>query len=337
MIIMLKEQEQIDKYINDEMTSSERIAFEKEMQNNKELAESVALNRDLAQFFKERNPILEQTLSSLGNEYFKEDVPVAVTVPEASSDTIPPPSSSKGFRWILPVFLLGLVGIGGFWFLNQNGGEPMQDANIMNASPVLSPEDAEQLIEEGMLEEGGGEADMIKNAADEDFLKDVDDNSKVKEPLFNIKGENEKSKKEKEKSKKKDKPIAKVDNKVFKQNRMLESLILENVRSGEESATIYSPSKGYTYRLNGKEINLKIKGSTNIESDLELVVYDNNPANFDKDFKILKSRINKANKDDEYKLSFNANVELPQGLYYYIIRTKDDEKVVYISKFYVRD
>lgn len=51
---MLHEQEKIDKYLKDEMTLTERQTFEKSLQNDKALADKLALHQDVRQFLKER-------------------------------------------------------------------------------------------------------------------------------------------------------------------------------------------------------------------------------------------------------------------------------------------
>lgn len=65
----MKNQDKIDRYLSQQMTPQELETFEQEIKLDKNLAQSLALQEELIQFFDTREPTLEAELSSLGKQY----------------------------------------------------------------------------------------------------------------------------------------------------------------------------------------------------------------------------------------------------------------------------
>lgn len=63
-------QDRIEKFLQHNMTKAEEQAFRLEMEKNEELAQKVAYNKELMEFFEEREPALKNTLNQFGDKYF---------------------------------------------------------------------------------------------------------------------------------------------------------------------------------------------------------------------------------------------------------------------------
>jgi hypothetical protein len=320
---MLNEQEKIERYLNGEMNDAEKSVFEQEMKNNKVLSDEVALTKDLADFFKDRKIGIEHTLSNLGNEYFTDEKPAKPnnSTPHAVTDS----PSFNNARFIAPALLLLVIIIGCFWYFNNTDENPA-DMYV----PEMTATEAEKIINDGMLDEQGNEVINNENTAPK-----IEENQQI-EPID--------SKKEipkleieeiKETPKKEEKPMATLDEANFKENSVLESLIRENVRSDSQTS-ITAPFKGQTFQQKKGMVILNFKGVTTEEDQFEVVIYDNKITNFNNDYRVLNALLKKTPDDDGFKLSFNLKVELKPGLYYYIIRQKDNPEIIHISKFLVK-
>jgi hypothetical protein len=315
---MLNEQEKIERYLDGEMSDSEKNIFEQEIKNNKELLAQVALSKDLRSFFKERNGDLDQTLTDLGNEYFK-DVKPQNTTPNADTDK---PIDNKA-RFIISLLCLLIVTIGGFWYFNS--GSDSEKVEDVLFSPSTSVKETEKMINEGMEEQGdsdddGSEAipEIIEEATESPTKADnLPDDAPIKT-------------KDKPKV---DKPIAMVENKAdFKENSALENLIRENVRS-DKSITVKMPSENDTFARKNGIATLKFRFTTEEETPIELIIYNNQVNSFEKDYQILSTILRKTSNGE---FTFNANVGLKNGLYYCILRKKESLEIIHVSKFFVR-
>lgn len=313
---MLKEQEKIERYLNGEMSSSEKDAFEQEIKDNKDLSEQVALSKDLEAFFKTRNVGLEQTLSDLGNEFFDEDNPQNIT---PNSDTDKPIANAA--RFVIPLLLLLFVSIAGVWYFNNDAdAEKFEDAHY---APETSVKETEKMINEGMQEQGDPEKEG-------EIMPEIIEPS----PEIPVKDEKPKGIPEATEKPEAEKPMAALeeDKANFEKNAVLESLIRENIRSNEV-ITVKMPTENYTFKPKNGVTTLKFKIVTTETEPIELIIYDNRIDSFEKNYPILSTILQKKSNDE---LVFNANVQLEKGLYYYILRKKNTTEIIYISKFFVR-
>ncbi|NJN78404.1 MAG: hypothetical protein HC803_08805 [Saprospiraceae bacterium] len=112
-------------------------------------------------------------------------------------------------------------------------------------------------------------------------------------------------------------------------------MIRENVRSDSQTS-ITAPFAGQTFQQKNGMVTLGFKGTTKEEDQFEVIIYDNLSKSFDNDYRVLNAVLKKTPDDKGFKLSFNLKVELKQGLYYYIIRKKDNTDIIYVSKFFVK-
>ena len=315
---MLNEQEKIERYLNGEMSNSEKDAFEQEIKSNQTLSEQVALSKDLEAFFKARNVGLEQSLSDLGNEFFDEASPQNIT---PNSDTDKPTGNAA--RFVIPLLLLLFVIIAGVRYFNNNTtSERLEDTYY---TPETSVKETEKMINEGMQEQGDPEKEgeiipeIIETTPEtptkNDTQKDAPEKSKDEKPIT-------------------EKPIAALeeDKANFEKNALLESLIRENIRSNE-MITVKTPSENQTFTSKKGIATLKFKVVATETELIELIIYDNRIDSFEKNYPILSTILQKKSNDE---LVFNANIQLEKGLHYYILRKKNTTEIMYISKFFVR-
>lgn len=316
---MLKEQEKIERYLNGEMQNPEKEVFEQEIKNNTDLSDKIAFHKDLLSFFNSRNVDLEETLSNLGNEYFSDEKPIK-PVPDAIKNS----SFTNNKRFIIPLLLLLIVIIGGFWYFNDSD-EPV------DITPSMSTSEAEKIINEGMIDEQGKE---VINEIEENIpteikeTKETEEDLKTDPPKFDIdeiKGA----------TKQEDEPMAILDKSNFQENMALESLISENLRS-DTNISVNTPAKGQRFEQKDGIVALSFNGTTSKNDKFELIIYDNKAENFNNDYSILSTMLKTTPDENTFNVSFNVMIELKKGLYYYIIRRKDEAQILHISKFFIQ-
>ncbi len=300
---MLKRQEKIDRYLDGKMELSEQLAFEEAMKNDATLAEDVALNKDLAIFFKQKNVELEKSLSELGKEYF--------------SDILPPNTKKRTPN------KLYVAGVMMFIFLLSSAGFLYFMTPKKNISEIEKPtqENVETLqsIDKTLIEVGKEEKDNLKPVPN----SNIPENNPIFQPSD-------------KKTKNTEKPIAKI-NTAFDENPLLENLISENIRSNEIKIVMNEPKKEFIYKRKDNHIFMVLSGTTTTNEAVELVIYNNQTSNFEKNYTLLTTNIKSTpTENNQFELSFNAKLTLKTGLYYYILRTEKTNNVLHIAKFYVK-
>lgn len=97
--------ENINRYLDNEMSDDERRAFEEQLRNDEELAQDLAFFKDFHGYAERKKPKLRQDLSDLGDKYIIE--------PNKKKSAFP--------RWILvPLLLLAAIGIYFSFFYKKN-------------------------------------------------------------------------------------------------------------------------------------------------------------------------------------------------------------------------
>lgn len=302
----MEEQEKIELYLKNALSLDEHNAFERELEDNPALAEKVAFNRGLMGFFDDYEPELENMLASLGAEHFSSNVPP----PDAT-----PPSQKEHNRfnllWLLPIILL--IGGGLYWYSINDVTPTTSEETSTITTPTQ--ESASEVVQETLPEETAPEGEPTQNTTNNPpAVKDiiVDD-----EPTSDIS----------------EQPIARIDPADFEVNPILETLLTEQVRATDYRSSIESPTIGQILQFN-KTIPLHIKGQTTAPPPYELLIYSNRNNDFDNDYRTLTAELNSKKAGEQYPIKFNANIPMERGLYYWILRTKDED-ILYVSKFTV--
>lgn len=308
---MLNEQDKkIEEYLNGEMSNDERQAFEAAIKNDAELAKEVTFQKDLMQFFEERNPDLERKLSELSNEFFEDDADINS-------------NKKKYFNWIfLVVGLVLLSALGGYIYINNSNSRQF---DVSSSSYI----DAEKAINEGMEYDNGNEDSFTMFEEDE---KQQTQQQEIEQDTEQESIEENTNMDSDDITEKSPPPMAKVDIENYKVNPMLEGIIRENVRSDRKNFEIIFPRKNQTFYPKNGIINFRLKGNSSIERNVQVVLYDNKESSFLNDQYVLSTSKDLKNGD----FSFSINIELKNGLYYYVMQEKETGKILHVSKFDIK-
>ena len=132
----MKDQATIDRYLLDELDAAERRAFETRLQRDPELAEHVRFQQTLQTHFNQDQPLLTQTLTAFGEEFFL----TAPTPPTTKHHTIP-----RRSRWWLLLLLAPFALF--IWWLNTDLFNttaptiptPVEQPTVQPAPPTVAP------------------------------------------------------------------------------------------------------------------------------------------------------------------------------------------------------
>ena len=118
--------ENINRYLDNEMSVNERTAFEKQLRNDEELVEELAFYKDFHGYAERRKPVLRQDLSDLGDKFIIE--------PNKNKRTFP--------YWILIPILLFTAIIFYFLFFYKNNAaqDNTPPTDIETQLPTDNPE-----------------------------------------------------------------------------------------------------------------------------------------------------------------------------------------------------
>lgn len=212
--------------------------------------------------------------------------------------------NKKGFSWwksLLILIVLGIFIVPLYLFVIQPKplDKPMEEMPSETQAPVL--------------EEAPSENENIKET-----LKDEPIRAKSTLPTV---PENQ--------------PIAVLDTKEFEPNPILEGLIDDNFRTeNEKVTTIIEPKPNAVFDAL-PVVNLRVIGSTNGIPPYELIVYVNKSFEIENDYRIIAKNLDGQAKGGENHFRFNGEIPLPKGLYYLVLRQKNDRKVLHIGRFTV--
>lgn len=154
----------------------------------------------------------------------------------------------------------------------------------------------------------------------------IDDNQKILEEVIETES-NENS------VPKSQSPIASINPNIYKVNPLLEGILKEQTRNGD--VTIIQNVPNYTLK-NRVKMPFRINGKTTLKPPYQLIIYSNKLSDFNDDYRILNKKITaKKKSNNKYEITFNANLSLEKGLYYYIIQKETTSELMYINKFSV--
>lgn len=226
------------------------------------------------------------------------------------------PFSKKYVWWLIGSFVIILTAIS-IYFLNKNTTERPQQ----NTTPSI---------------ENAQKNDKKSNETNTDTITKIEKEEKEIQPKI----QPFTPKKKATKPTKPLQPIAAADSKT---HPYLDQFTTGGFRNNEVKITVNSPKIGETLILENEKINLNLKGVLTLDKTPEkerfvVRLFSNKKADFD-NFKPILSvnpTITKLENND-YQLSFNAVIPLPQGLYYFIIEDNAIEDMIYVGKFLVEN
>ncbi len=289
--------EKIIKYLDNELSPSERTSFEEQIRKDKALAKEVAFQRGLHGFLNRNNPILEQELSELGDEFILD-------------------SKRKNNRFFLKIgipilLLMGLVA----YFLFFAEEKPSINNKVPPEIKKVEPTPA---IEPEIKELPSNSKEVIK--------KEIIPIEEIKEP----------KEKTKEPKKTISQPIAALNKADFEPNPILENVIEENYRTDVvESTTIVTvPVQDAVFKYD--DVSLIVNGQSDAKPNYRLVIYSNRSYDIENDYKMLDAPLTTTADKEQYKFRFNGNIPLKRGLYYLVIKKEGSRDILHISRFSVK-
>jgi hypothetical protein len=155
-------------------------------------------------------------------------------------------------------------------------------------------------------------------------------------PKENTPEEEPANKKTEEKSKIINQPIAALEA-DYKRHPIMEDFIQDDVRdaSNEDTISVTSPLMNATFKSIA-EISFLLTGATNVKPDYRIIIYSNRSYDIENDYRILNKVITGKKKNSgEYQFRFNAQIPLPKGLYYLMIKKDGSRNILYTSRFSV--
>lgn len=299
----MEKQFQISRYLNNEMSPTERAAFKKEMANNHELRKEVELNSDLYQYFATRNPDLEKKLGKLGDKYF----------------VLEKPKNDKKLLWLTIIAILSAMVLY-FCFFNKPPQSIKPLPETKQNTSILSPTASIDTLQKQRV---------LKTPTIEKQQK-IEETMPANNPPVRLKSKP----KSKQQPNKPSQPIAQLNSADFVENPILESIINENLRSNERFIDITKPAAAIFSASN--PVAFTLAGTTNATPPYQLRIYTNQPTDFEEDLTIFSKNLTGQPTNEHFSFSINQKIKLPSGLYYFLLLQKESQELLYGDKFLVK-
>lgn len=291
--------QKIQRYLDKELTGKELEDFKKALKSNKNLAQEVTLQKDMAELLAD----------SPENELRKNLQMLSAQVDEDPSKTGFP---FKHLLWIIPIAL-----VAGWFFFSSRNATPTETVII----PPINKEEPQPI-----------ETKPENNASPAKETSQEKEESTVPErPTQN----DQPKKKEAAPS---PRPIAAN----FEPNPSIEFLISNNLRASDFEFTV--EKKQDNIKLSAPSNPFKFQFAATIKSeqdlseqDFKLHLFSNKKADFE-NFQTLSTfgLPLEVQTDNTYQFELQQTLNLPPGLYYYIIEDLAEEKIYFVEKFEVR-
>lgn len=321
-------QEQIQRYLDSEMSASEQEIFEKKLAFDEALAQEIALQKDIAGLLADTpEHALRKNLQTLSDQY------------QSSSSSS---RSWRNFLWLVP-FLL----IGGIWFFNNYTNKNKEEVSIPVSSetlstpnePSISPvkvdtsnlkfTDPQELEEEKILPIDNQEnktqepskEDSTKAPVYADDTQSPNNNEPIEPPMIMA-------------------APSLLNHDFFAPLPLLDSLMAQNFQSEKFQLKIQQALPDtITFeeaQTSNYSFNITLSASQAIDfslSDLGLYLYPNHAfywkENHPWDF--TPAQVKKV-AEYNYQVQLTPNLNLEPGLYYYALRSSKKGEVFFVAK-----
>lgn len=291
--------DKIQRYLDGELTTEERGAFEQEMETNQEFAQEVALHANMEELLADSpENELRRNLKMLGEEVKDE--------PPATGGSL----LSKWFWLLVPLMLFAA------WWLLQ--------------PPLEEPPSAIDVREEPFGE------DVQSNQREGDFLPGETPPEETP-PKNETPTENRAPETKKEESNTTSRPIATNFNPnpslEFLMDNNLRSDEFEWTETELQQNVTGTANQPFRFRFTG---TLETAADLS-KQEFKLHLFSNDPAAFD-NFEPLSTNDLMVQKkgEDAYLIDFHKSMTLAPGLYYYLIEDFTEEQIYFVEKFEVR-
>lgn len=293
-----KKSENIDRYLADEMTSSERSAFESEIRSNQKLQNTVNLRKEMGAFFSKGGDDLLEKLKAAGEQQF------------APSHT----ASTSMWKWLLAILAVVLAAMAAYWFSksDQNNIAPVQkDDAVIKPMPIAT--DTQVVGHDTVL-----------------LSPDKPSEKKASQP------EQKPARKPAKQQSPVAVPIAQANPADFSPNPYLEEIIGDQLRSVIE-LSVDSPQPGDTMSIAIKENGLPLAGTLNQEMKLTYALYDNKEESFFNEKPLASGELATSLKAEKYTFSRRIKAAFKPGRYYLLLFNSADEEMLDARTFIVEN
>ncbi len=286
----------INRYLNNEMPESERIAFEAQMRQDKALADEVEFQRGFVGFLGRHKPELEAKLDALGDTYILES------------------AKKKSYNWWILLGLLLVVAIISYFILSSRNSN--QNTNNTSKPTIETPE--EIAPESTSIEE-----DTTKNIeADKPIIipptieetQPVEDNPPIEDqPIASI----DESLYERNPNME---LVIQTNVRATAQNQLVTIEIpIDNATLNTENQPLFS-----------------IKGTATTPLNYKIIIYNNQDFAINNNLPVFETTAQTIEKNGKNLIQFNANIPFDKGLHYLIIQKEGARDILHISRFEVR-
>jgi hypothetical protein len=294
-----KKHEKIQMYLDDSMSAADRTAFEQDMQQDQELAEEVAINRDMQEMLgnSDENQLLENLKRISDDENFR--------VKKRNNNW-------KYWLLLLPIVLI----LGGLWY----GSRDMTTSEVEQQDIVVPQEEVQNLPEPKTTEKN----QAIQPEPTEKVIAPIKTSPpKKKTPQKEVINE----------------PIAAADytpnpsmDFLIANNTREASLVFE-VQKKQPKRKINAKDQAVLF-----EVAATLSTEENIDSkDFKLHLFSNKKEDFENFEPLSTFDLNwQPDGENSYRIDLKEQINIRPGLYYYLIEDFNTEKIYYVEKFEVR-
>ncbi|MFK7946676.1 MAG: hypothetical protein AB8G11_03725 [Saprospiraceae bacterium] len=290
------QEQNINRYLNNEMSETERIAFEEQIRNDKALADEVAFQRGFAGFLGRYQPSLESKLENLGDKY------------------IITPTKEKSYKWLILSAILLLSAIVVFIIFNKKTTSNIDTNNSSNSTIETQQETPTQIpiIEEDTIENNDENTIPFVPTIDKIEPKKGEQNTD-NQPIASI-----------------DESLYERNPNM---ELVIQNTVRTN--DNVQLLTIVEPINDAIISAKDL-IDFKINGTAKNELNYDIIIFNNQDFNINNNYPIFKTEGKSVEEQSENKIKFNANLPLGKGLYYLIIQPENSRQILHISRFEVR-
>jgi len=293
----------IERFINKELSPAEHAAFERDLLKDETFAKEVRLHRQMhLELAKKEKGALRDKLKEIVAEPIE-------PVEKPTSDSL-----ATWWKWIIPILLL--LALVFLYLKNQSSDKP---STIQELPPKTE--------------------ETLSNTPTEDppnLETTKEEVTPPKRPSSIPQANNETTKPQQ----KNNNPIAAINEADFSPNKYLEPFITSGVRGGTKFVDVQLAGAQPHLTLSNQKVTIKLSGKLEKpekDKNYVLKIYNNQEDNYINDQALLSAPLMyQPAEGNNNTFSFNANLPLGPGLYYFVMSTKEDEEPLYVGKFKVK-
>lgn len=290
--------QQIQRYLDQDLSPEELAAFEKEMQENEVLAAEVKLQQEM-----------EELLADTPENNLRKNL-------QLLNDQVVEETDKKGWNWKSALWLLPVLLVAVWWFVGpDNISESDLDTPIIEPTKPVESEASQQIIEENKIEEEDSKP------LEQDTEKSGNSNNKEQDKIENTSP-----------------PIAanfepNASLEFLISNPTRSNTVELKIEKKQANVTLSTADQIVTFQFAGQLISTE----NLVQKAFKLHIFSNNKQAF-QDFEPLLTEAIQLTlvSANTYQVDLQKQIQLTPGLYYYLLEDFELEKIYLVEKFEVR-